>query len=213
MMGVANVLTDMNRHTEALQTQIRAVDILRVQVGPDHHLLASNLSNLAVRLSHLGRHEEAMEAAREAVEVDLRAGWEILPGHAYHYMTLSEASRGLEHHGEAVEFAAHAVKIFTGALGARHPKVSWAQAELGYSYLGLGDLEAAREALSLAIELFGTGVDDPRTLARMEFGLARALDPQDRERALALARGSLRTYESLPYAAEEAREVETWIKN
>ncbi len=211
MMGVSNVLTTMKRREEALDVQRRAVAILRKARGPDHRDLAANLTNLAVRLNALKRHAQAMEAAEEAIGIWDRLGSDVLPAQAYPYLELSRASRQLGRPDDALRYAHRAAEIWVDTLGPGHPKMTWAHAALGRALLARGDREDAVVALEMALDLFDPDVDDPRTRAAIELDLARAQVTTDRQGAFARARWALRTYRSLPYAAEEVAEVETWL--
>lgn len=113
---------------------------------------------------------------------------------------------------DAVRYARRAAEIWTNTLGPRHPKVAWAQDRLGWALLERGDREDAVTAFESALELFDPDVDDPRTRAKMERGLARALLPVDVAGATARARSALQTYRSLPYAEDEAQEVVSWME-
>jgi tetratricopeptide (TPR) repeat protein len=212
MMGVSNVLSTMKRAREALEVQERAVEILRAQVGPSHDMLASNLGNLSARLRAVGRHAEARDVAQEAIAAAARSGREVLPSYGYHYRELSAANRELGELEQALENAQRVAEIWSGTLGPRHPKVAWGHAAIGEARLARSELPEALLAFERAIELFDPDVDDPRTLAGMEFGLARAALPSDRVHAEKSAREALRIYRSLTYADEETRNVETWLE-
>ncbi len=98
---------------------------------------ASDLSNLANALTRLGRAEEALTAAREAVELD--------PSLAAAQANLGVALRALDQREAAVDAFRKAATL--------EPRSAEAHANLGVTLTELGHVQAAEAALETALAL------------------------------------------------------------
>lgn len=67
---LANMLSQLGRHREALGPAEESVKLRRHLVNPEAHApeLAASLSNLAITMAKLGRHREALAPAEESVK-------------------------------------------------------------------------------------------------------------------------------------------------
>ncbi len=67
--NLAALYQDQGRYAEAEPLYQRSLAIMEKALGPEHPDVAALLNNLAPMLSALGKREEALDIAREAVEL------------------------------------------------------------------------------------------------------------------------------------------------
>ncbi|KAB5589406.1 hypothetical protein CTheo_7146 [Ceratobasidium theobromae] len=159
--GQGNILTKLDRPSEAIQVSQEAVQIYR-QLANDHPTaysveLGQSLHNLAVDLSDLDRHEEAVTTVTEAVEIHRGLATNnptvYTPELAGSLIDLSVYLRDLARHEQAHAAAQEAVELsrrFSVDCPDRAPPLL-AQS-LYYFSLNLSDLERHQEALIVARE-------------------------------------------------------------
>lgn len=138
----------------------------RAFLGGGHPSVALTLDSIAVALAELGRPQEAVPYAKEAVEIEIEA-----VGRA-HDDTLRVTANligilGLAgQNEEAAPLARETVRLAEESLGSEHPRVANALNMLGSTLLGSGDVEGAVVAFERARDVreAALGPDHPRLL-------------------------------------------------
>jgi serine/threonine protein kinase/tetratricopeptide (TPR) repeat protein len=210
LAALASVLSRMGRHREAIAAQRKVLSGFRSQRGDDHPSARRALGSLGNILLRAGAHEEAEQALRRALEA--LGDTEGVPDAAYFSRDLAALLRETGRAEEGIPLLERAIELWTRERGEDHPKLSWAFAGLGDTYLDLGERAKAIATLERAIELHDPAVADPHDLADMRFSLARALLDDDRGRAQALARQARDFFEASPYGQERLALVDAWLE-
>jgi serine/threonine protein kinase/tetratricopeptide (TPR) repeat protein len=94
LLNLADTLSALGRHREALELSNRGVDIVGRSFGLNHPRLEGQLANRAEILNHLGRYDDARADAERAVEIhEAETGLEM--NLIYALLPLGEAQLGL----------------------------------------------------------------------------------------------------------------------
>lgn len=184
--------------------EIADIALAEVQRAGEPLLLADLLLNRASVLAVAGRHDEAIEAAQQAVEMRER----LLPGddpslsHALH--TLGNALCRAGRLEEGLSQQRRALAILEPALGARHPKVAMNLYNVGATLRALGRPAEAVDYVerSLSISRDALGREHPR-VARTLSLIAGIENDQGRvDAALASQRQASQIFEQTLGAAD-----------
>ncbi len=138
---------------EALALAGRVSRIIRASVGPEHHLYATSLNNLATQLNEMGDAHRADVLLGQAVRLTAAAFGERHPAYAT-YLKNAAAVRG------DVGMARRALALHRDLLGERHPQYAAALHTLAAVLARRGDLVAAREAAGRALAATFTNLRD-----------------------------------------------------
>jgi len=218
--NLANALTSSGKHAEAERMHRRALGIFENLLGPNHPHVAISLNNIANSIQAQAHPDGDVVSAAERAEPLYRRAIEIRekvfgPSHALlasPYNNLAEALRNAGRLDEAIEAYRHAVRIKRKAYGERHPKVSVALTGLGQAYLAQGDRDRALTTLEEARTGQGEEERNPEYRAITAFNLARALVPEQRSRALDLARQARADFVTAgPSAAADVERVDAFL--
>ena len=180
--NIGNVLGDLGRIDESIETHRRAVEVLKAQ-GEDHPVYQVSLSNLAAALAAAGRTEDAVGIFIEVADVLARTLGPDDANTAAIHINISGMLGRLERYPESERHAALAVPVLEKTLGQDHAFVSFALTNLGVARLLDGRPEAAIGPLQRAVDIQQTQPAPASNRAEALFGLARA----KRDRPLAEA--------------------------
>jgi CHAT domain-containing protein/Tfp pilus assembly protein PilF len=193
-------------HFQAGQYPRAAVELqravrIRETAAPDDPSLADNLDRLAVALSQIGRHDDALAASNRALVIREKTS-EPERGNVALARTLEARSLVWQRRGEYVRARPDAERALAIRQDANpnHPDVAATLTRLGYQLLSEGDHSRAQQFLERAVAVaeaaLRTGHPDIASFLRIlaipvqslgDLARARALQ----ERALAIAEGSL----------------------
>jgi eukaryotic-like serine/threonine-protein kinase len=190
-----------------LSSRKRALDPRDMSVSMTY-LAMGNIQKVA------GLNDEAEGSYREALEHSARAWGHGGPiaGGALAGLGHVHNSRGL--HRQALDECRRSFDMLADRFGENNPLVLTSRECLGEALLGLGDIEAARQTLERSVDAIDERGLRPQWTAGARFQLVRALwvTPDDRPRALALARATL---SSLAAAEGDNRKliarIERWL--
>ena len=144
--NLAQTLTSLARHTEALTFQQRALIITEKSVSPDDPLIATRLNNLAATLTTLDRHGEALPLQQRALAItESRLG----PDHADTALRLDNLAwtlAALSRYEDALALRLRALAITEARRGADHLSTGLRLHNLGST---LADMGRHRDALPL----------------------------------------------------------------
>jgi tetratricopeptide (TPR) repeat protein len=181
----------------------KALSLKEEALGGEHPDVALSLSDLALTLSKLGKHSEALVYADRAMMiVSLHGGVATNV-----FCNRGEILRALGRTAEAKEMF---VRAMHEELGER--ELANSLTGLGLTHLDLGQLVSAVSVLERALGIRERVEPDPTLVAETRFGLARALTElgRDRTRSLHLARLARRGYVQSDRASALA-DVEAWL--
>lgn len=144
---LAHTLSKLDQH-------VRAVEILEQVVKECGHRDSPDAlwfqDNLAMALSRVGKHEEALQLKRKVVQTRCE---EFEPNHPYTLWSQSSLAKTLTdvgYYAEALAVEEKLVKASLETMGANHPNTLWAQDNLAIT---LGHLGRHEEALDLKKEV------------------------------------------------------------
>jgi serine/threonine-protein kinase len=204
-----NLLRDLGRYDEAVETQLRAIEIWKKSLGPDDIQIAWALNNLGlIERERGGDRARAREYFREAMEFTERVKG---PDDEEMDVPLNNYARELHVAGksrEALPYVERALAIRERMYGPDHSKLFNPLMLIGEIHLSSGDPAAAEAPLRRATEV---GRDDPRhrsgEVTTATIALAKCLNALGRldESAQVLSREYDATDEAGRAAIDEAR--------
>jgi len=181
--NLAAVLATLD-DVEGARTMLdRAIAIRRARLGPQHPLLAASLSNLGLNDTHAGDYTAALAHYGEALQIRRAT---LPPGHqdiATTILNLADVELMRSRFAEAETLAQEAAAMMTGADDAIAMIRGRALGCIGSARLGRDDRRGAIEALEAAMLTPYATVGDPAARCEVRLELARALRPEDPERA------------------------------
>ncbi len=211
LSGAANILNLLGRNQEAIPLLEQSLQLIERERGTDHVALIAPLFVLTMQQIDAKEFDRANANADRAVAIArLRFGTE----HTRTADILDLKATVMQAKGDfaaAVEVYRESLALRRKLLPADHEDLSYSYDGIGQSLLGLGSLDAAREALERALALRGP---DPFDRAETRFALARALWPQrgGRARARELARQAIADYEAAENG-DKAKVVHAWLES
>jgi tetratricopeptide (TPR) repeat protein len=210
LSALAEIYDKEGKGDQALESFEQARKLMERTQGTDDPDYGILLNNIGVMLAGHRRFEEALAYYRQGESV-----WNRTLGREHTRVGLTlgneaEALNALHRYDEARAVSERALAVWRRA-GSSSFHVAWALTSLGEALLGLGRSADAVTRLEEAGSLFGDDRSSYPHEAR--FALARALwaRPDDRARALALARQARTGYERLGDAATQVAEVDAWL--
>jgi tetratricopeptide (TPR) repeat protein len=210
--NVAALRVEQGRFEEALVDMKRSLALKRQVLDPDNFDVANSFSNVADVLTRLGRFEEALSLAQEALRI--YRTWNRFTAHvALALNNEAAALKGLHRFAEAEASYKAAVDLLETDAPADHPDL-W-EALLGIAAVRVdrddpaGAIPLAERVLSEQVARKALATD----LAATRFQLAVALDHAHRDPARAhdLASQALDAYAAQPTFAPQRREVRAWL--
>lgn len=202
LLGVVEILLEMQRGREALPLATRALAIRKGRRDPGHSDVAEAHSRLAIALLQSGQAAAARSEGQLAHDILLRT---LGPTHVKYawalddlgqiYASLGDPRRALQAHRDSL-------RALTGSQVTDVWSLEKARIAVGRSELRSGATQAGLATLELALENLER--DDPTAilLADAYFGVAAALFSLQREpvRVLSLGRQALKIYRRQPLA-------------
>jgi tetratricopeptide (TPR) repeat protein len=173
--------------------------------------VARALNSIGTVLEEMGRMEESVRYYEQA---RVMATELVGPEHPLVALTIDnegEALNALRRYEQARPLIERAIQIWRNA-GSGAFYVGYALTNLGETMLGLGEARAAQDDLEEALRLYATS--PAASLAPTRFALARALwtTPEQRPRALTLAREAQAEYARGGAAKWRLAEVQAWLR-
>jgi eukaryotic-like serine/threonine-protein kinase len=211
LFNLGKTVAALGQTDEALGYMERALAIKEKSSGPEHPDCAIMLSGISGVLRRQRRYEEALERDRRGLEIVQKAGAaaEYVAGML---SSLRDDYLGLRRPAEAVAAARQGLQVAEKVQGAESAKLAvWAE-QLAEALAAAGSKAEAIATYERAVKLQAKAPERADELARLRFGLARALGdaPPDRARARELARQALEGYAN-PDHGKERQEVERWL--
>ncbi len=158
------------------------------RAGGDEVSVANNTMYVAVTLSELGRHTEAAEAGRRAVELLTAVHGAQNPSTANGHGALGAILGRAGQNEEAKVHLRIAFDTFRTLLGENHPDVAVSALNLGNVLKNEDDLDGARELYELALRIRTAAGEDELKLAQVYAQLGQVEDAMGKH---AEARASL----------------------
>jgi serine/threonine protein kinase/tetratricopeptide (TPR) repeat protein len=209
---IAELLVDAGQAPRAIESLRSILEVF--QKNSRARATADTATILAFALMQARRIDEVDEALALADRAAAENERRVDPQHGYLAIAHSEYARLRGNHEESIRYCNDAIAIWRASYGEDSPKMSWA-----YTCLGLAQLEVPRqrreaiENLERAQARFNPDVDDPARLAKIEFGLARALVGTDHAKAQFLARNAAsRLVEGSGEHHQRRRTILAWIR-
>jgi serine/threonine-protein kinase len=210
--NVAEALAALGRYEEAEEQLREALPIHAAELGKEHPAYTMLLSNLGAVLDMQGRHEEALpehERAMAARERRLEAEHlDLGNGSASHGVCLHNLGRT----AEAAAAFNRAVQIIERTSGSDTMWLVVPLWGLGVTELESGRRQSAVGYLQRALELNERTSHNRYDRARIQLALARALWPNDPEKARELAEQARPTYDALHYAKDNPNVIDAWLR-
>jgi tetratricopeptide (TPR) repeat protein len=175
----------------------RSVAILEEVVDPEHPLLATHRSKLAIALYTAGQLDEALEVSRDSLQVIEKIYAPDHPHVAYQLYVYGGLNRVAERFEEAETALARSAEIYTVAERKDNPWLSRALGELAQVQVGLGKHDAAEESARRALAATrAKGNANPIDIAETELSTAAVLQATGTlDEALSLAEKARSTFE------------------
>jgi tetratricopeptide (TPR) repeat protein len=211
--SVVSPLAYLGRHEEAMRRGRAAIAVFEQRMGKGNPAVGYTLGAMAGALELAGHDETAGQTFKRALDILRRAS----PGDTDLGDFLTGYARYLRRRGRVREAIAHeeeALQLIEKAFGKDHSDVGAALSELALSFLELHDLRRARELAERGLAVLQRVEIDPATVAEAKFTLAKALwhAPQERTRALMLARDAVEVLGKRPYRdAGLRRRALSWL--
>ncbi len=205
-------LKELGRYAEARESLTRCVEIATGET-PNWHLLASAHNALADLEISQERYPEARGHLETAVDA-----WRQFDAHsdvAVGLNNLANVANREGLYGEALVYGTDAYKADLRVLGDGHAELAFALTCIGESHIGLGNSDAAIQALAEAHQLRTSQEVPAGNRAWTAWLLGRALVEADREpeRGYSLVEEARAVFEEMGEAAgSELRDVEAWLR-
>jgi tetratricopeptide (TPR) repeat protein len=196
-----------------LRAQTEARVLKERTLGPSHPDVGFSLGNTAYALQELGRSEEALTYADQALAI-LKKGLGVgHPDIAMGYNNRGTILNALGRYPEARVSFEQACAIWERELGPDDRNIGDALTGLGVSYLAEGKAAESLIPLERAFKIRQSREKDPARVAETGFAFARALwdSNRDRIRAKALAEEAKSGYTKKTDAGK-LHAVETWLE-
>jgi tetratricopeptide (TPR) repeat protein len=213
--NTALAYAQLGRFDDAVAAQQQALELRRGAFDPDDLSIATSLNNLGAFEEARGNYAQAETHHRQAL-----ARHEAVLGSDDVRVAASRVNLGLavlraQRYDEARTLGERAVSTLD-RIAPEHPYLGHALVLLGSAAERGGDAEAATAATERVLALCESGVAlDPLVCTEARYVLARALAarPEQRARALALARRARQELAAAPDAAVGlARELDEWLR-
>ncbi|HVU52725.1 MAG TPA: serine/threonine-protein kinase [Polyangia bacterium] len=210
--GQASIFRHAGRYAESIEAWRRAAAIL-APLGPEHPEALSAANDLALTLEEAGRLDEARVQFEALLSTSERVLGAEHPKLTFPLNNLGEVLSRLGRYGEARAAFERALRIWRRS-GSDPFYISYGLTGLGLAQLADGH---AREAIGPLTEALAIRVEKkagPGELGETRFALARALwsKPEERARALALARDARDDYRRVADAASPAPDIAAWLR-
>jgi serine/threonine-protein kinase len=208
------VLQLQGENDAALRLNLESLAAKQRVLGSRHPDVSISEGNVAIALTELGRHQEALGHVDNAVAIATEG---LGPGHpdlALHLYNRGEILRALGRRADARVSYNGARAIWERELGADNTLLAYVLTGIGQTHLDDNDANSALVPLERAYRIGQSeGPDSPRR-AETNFALARALwgARRDRGRALTLAEEAKATYAKTP-TQDKLAEVESWLRS
>jgi tetratricopeptide (TPR) repeat protein len=198
------------RDADALVEDKRALTLKEAALGRSNADTAVSLMNVAARLHTLGRDAEAIPIGEQAIEVFTRLLGVDSTSVAQALVNQSECLTSVRRFDDARAAIARALEIWRSNQASPF-FMGYGLLDRGRLELAEGHTKEARSDLQQAITLMGD--TDSGFAAEATFSLAQALwfTPQERPRALALARAARATL-GQGIVGRRGAEMDTWLR-
>ncbi len=215
-IAMARAQMILERFDAARQNLDTASSIFESAGLHDHPRRATTLAFLGELFSRQGRHEDAVQATRSAIDIRRR----VTPNNpdlASDLHNLGTELLILERPENALPFLDESIALAKARLGPEHDIIALAQCQRGRALLQLERSEDAIEALERALEIWGDDAPEVRAGHRFtaRIRLARALwsEVERRPRALELTAEAIRIYEPIatPDDASQLADARRWL--
>jgi serine/threonine-protein kinase len=211
--SLGNVLSVRGELEEAEQHLRRGLALHIEAFGEDHPDVAKSINNLGNVLTSQAKFAEAESMHRRALAIREKAlgadNYEV----TYSLCNLGLVLNSQGKHAEAEPFFRRSLEIEEKSFGEDNPVLSWTIAGLGDALLGAGKHGAAREQYRRVATLCEKGTCEAEPRSTAEFGMARILwhEGKDRKRALDLAEKALAGIAEIHQEVLQ-EEIERWLE-
>ena len=208
--NLGNVYVRRGNLESAAEELETSAQIYRDVLGAHHPSYAVALNNLGELLMRRHAWDEARARYEEAHAIFLAALGPEHPHIGIADNNLGDVFSRIGDRGVAADFYNQAISIFSAAFGEDAPPLAYPLTGLGELRLSQGRRDESLELLTRALALRGS--DNGPELAHTRFALARALGPEQLDRAVDLASQAREGYAAGgPGYARELGEVDAWI--
>jgi tetratricopeptide (TPR) repeat protein len=206
------VLQLQGQKDAALQLNLQSLALKEKVLGNRHPDVSISEGNLAIALTELGRHQEALVHVENAIAIAREGLGAGHPDLALHLYNRGEILRALGRRAEARTAYDGARAIWEAELGSETAILAYALTGTGQTFLEDGDPNKAIVPLERAFRNGQSEAPDSLLRAETNFALARALwgAHRDRGRARALAEEAKAVYAGTP-RKDKLAEVESWL--
>ncbi len=193
---------------------LRALAINELNFGDEHPDRALIFSNLGATAALMGDIPGSLAWHEKALAMRIKLLGEEHTDTASSAANVGDQLLHLNEPARAWEYLEKAVRWHKASVGATHPRYAAALGLRGLAELALGRRKAALGSLEAALAVAVASKAPLREhVGETRFGLAKALWPGKRERALELARAAVADYTSAgPPHRERLDEIEAWLR-
>jgi tetratricopeptide (TPR) repeat protein len=208
----ASIFRHEGRYAESIEAWKGAAKIQQV-LGKDHPDTFSTSNDLALTFEAAGRLDEAREGFETLVATTARVLGAEHPKLTFPLNNLGEVLNRLGRHAEARAVFERTLAIWRRS-GSDPFYVSYGLTGLGVAELGEGRARDAIGPLTEALAIRTEKKAGPGELGETRFALARALwaKPEERARALALARDALVDFAHAADPTNPAPDIAAWLR-
>ncbi|KEP46281.1 kinesin light chain, partial [Rhizoctonia solani 123E] len=169
MNNLALTYSDLGRHDEAEQLQVKVLDTRKRVLGEEHPSTLMSMHNLASTYSHLGRPNEAEQLQVKVLDTRKQVLGEEHPDTLTSTNNLASTYSDLGRHNEAEQLQVKVLDTHKQVLGEEHPHTLTSMNNLAYTHSHLGRYN---EAEQLQVKVLDTrkrvlGEEHPSTLMSM----------------------------------------------
>lgn len=141
LSNLGHVLSELDRHDDALASLQRALEIRKLRLGPEHPRTADTMASISRALYSVGKLEEALDLSQRALEIEERV---LPPDHvdiADTLFSLGITLRNLGRQQEALQAFERARGVYIKNHGEEHPTVATTLLSIAGVQADLGDAE------------------------------------------------------------------------
>ena len=151
--NLGSIYDSLGDHSKALEYLLKALEIQKKVLPPDHPHLASSYNNVGLTYGNLGDHSKALEFKLKALAICEKVLPPEHPRLAASYNNVGTTYGGLGDHSKALEFLLKALEIREKVLPPEHPDLAQSYNNVSCTYSELGDTEKDLEYGLKALEI------------------------------------------------------------
>ncbi len=161
LTNIAATLGTRGDYAASTATTLRAIELSKTRLGPDHPILGLMYNNLGVTYVRAGDHESSARAQQRALEISRAALGDDHPDTARSYHNLGVALADAGKLEEALANYRRGYEIKRRTLGPRDPSTGYSANNIADALQRLGRAREALPYVEEALDIWDSGSSEP----------------------------------------------------